>query len=65
MNDDVVLIAASYHWKCPECGQDNYERYVAERVTCPHCGSIFPVRSIEHRFRDKEEGSNGQQLILL
>jgi predicted RNA-binding Zn-ribbon protein involved in translation (DUF1610 family) len=50
MQHDVILTAASYHWRCPECGQDHFERFVAERVTCPNCGSILDVRSVEHRF---------------
>jgi len=64
---DVMLIAASYHWQCPECGQDHFERFVAERVTCPACGSVFEVRSIEHRFRENAgaENGSGHQPVLL
>lgn len=63
---DVTLIAASYHWRCPECGQDHFERFVAERVTCPACGSVFEVQSIEHRFREGDaKNGNGHQPVLL
>lgn len=64
MPDEITLVAASYHWQCPECGQDHFERFVTERVTCPNCGSIFDVHSIEHRFREKEQPEN-EQLALL
>jgi len=63
---DVILIAASYHWRFPECGQDHFERFVAERVTCPSCGSVFEVQSIEHRFRERDsKNGNGHQPVLL
>ena len=63
---DVTLIAASYHWRCPECGQDHFERFVTERVTCPSCGSVFEVQSIEHRFREGDsKNGNGHQPVLL
>jgi uncharacterized protein (DUF983 family) len=58
---DVMLIAASYHWRCPECGQDHFERFVAERVTCPSCGSVFEVQSIEHRFRGGSPGNGDKR----
>ena len=58
---DVMLVAASYHWRCPECGQDHFERFVAERVTCPACGSVFEVQSIEHRFREGDPGNGDRR----
>jgi predicted RNA-binding Zn-ribbon protein involved in translation (DUF1610 family) len=66
--NDVTMIAASYSWRCPECGQEHFERFVAERLTCPGCGSIFAVRSVEHRFRQegaKSEGQDAHQAALL
>ena len=66
--NEVTLVAASYSWRCPECGQEHFERFVAERLTCSRCGSIFEVRSVEHRFRQEGaegEGQEARQAALL
>jgi Zn finger protein HypA/HybF involved in hydrogenase expression len=45
----VTLTAASYKWKCQECGETHYVSHVTKRVTCPRCGAIFEVDEPKHR----------------
>ncbi len=46
---EVKLTAASYRWRCPECGQEHFVGYVRSCVSCPHCGCICKVVGAEHR----------------
>jgi len=43
-----VLVAASYRWRCPDCGRTNYEPAVTERVRCPGCGGAFGAACAKH-----------------
>ena len=48
---DVILVASGYEWRCPDCGEVEYEAVVPSdgRVRCAVCGGSFAVASAHHR----------------
>lgn len=54
---EVKLTAASYRWRCPECGQEHFVGCVRSCVSCPDCGCICKVVGAEHRSQaDDDKG---------
>jgi ribosomal protein S27AE len=48
MSDTVVLVARSYGWRCPECGDEHIISASGPQVTCSRCGTVFRVALLEH-----------------
>jgi transcription initiation factor TFIIIB Brf1 subunit/transcription initiation factor TFIIB len=46
---EVTLVAASYRWHCPECGNEHFVRVVTECVSCQDCGCVCNVSGARHR----------------
>jgi hypothetical protein len=51
---EVTLTAASYRWRCPECGQEHFVSCITHYVSCSDCGCICRVAGTEHRSQVDE-----------
>ena len=45
-----------YKWTCPDCGEYNFDKEIADNVACMECGEVFKV--IEQVKQEVDE--NGQ-----
>lgn len=44
----VRLVARSYEWTCPECGETHLVSKPGAKVSCPKCGASFCVAGLDH-----------------